>query len=146
MTETTGIFATLRRRLEEENLTCILQKGESVFTSRLKGIRPLLDLIAQGKDVRGGYAADRIVGKAAALLYVMMGVKGVFAEVLSESALAVLNKHGVHAEYSVLTPNIINRAGDGLCPMEQTVLAINEPSAAYAALSEKAEQLRTAAL
>ena len=66
--------------------------------------------------MRGGYAADRIVGKAAALLYVMMGVKGVFAEVLSESALAVLNKHGVHAEYSVLTPNIINRAGDGLCP------------------------------
>ena len=145
MAEITTALALLRERLEGENLTCIIQKGDRTFTSRLRGIRPLLDWITQGEDLRGGYAADRIVSKAAAMLYVMMGVKGVFAEVLSESGLAVLRKYGVHTEYSVLTPNIINRTGTGLCPMEQTVIAIDEPSEAYVAISEKAEQLRTSA-
>ena len=74
-----------------------------------------------------------------------MGVKGVFAEVLSESGLAVLKKYGIQAEYATLTPNIMRRDGSGLCPMEQTVLSIDEPSAAYAALTKKAEQLQRTA-
>ena len=71
-----------------------------------------------------------------------MGVKEVFAGTLSESGLAVLTRNGVQAEYAVLAPHIVNRAGTGLCPMEETVLAIDDPAAAYVALREKAEKLR----
>ncbi len=145
MTEMSTPLALLRERLENQNLTCIVQKDDRVLTSRLRGIRPLLDWIAQGENLRGAYAADRIIGKAAAMLYVLMGVKGVFAEVLSDSGLAVLKKYGVCEEYAALTPNIKSRDGSGLCPMEQTVLTIDEPFTAYVALSKKAEQLRKAA-
>ena len=145
MAEIKTALARLRERLEAENLTCIAQNGDFILTSRARGIRPLLEWIAQGENLHGACAADRIVGKAAAMLYAFMGVKGVFAEVLSESGLAVLKKYGIYAEYATLTPKIINREGTGLCPMEQTVLTIDEPSAAYAALREKAAQLRAAA-
>ena len=144
MTEITAALASLGERLKEENLTCIVQKDGRTLTSKSRGIRPLLDWIAQGEDLHGACAADRIVGKAAALLYALMGVKGVFAEVISESGLAVLKKYGIWAEYAALTPNIINREGTGLCPMEETVLTIDEPSAAYGALTKRAEQLRAA--
>ena len=137
-------LSRLRGRLEREDLTCIVQKGDRILTSRRRGIRPLLEWIAQGEDLRGASAADKIVGKAAALLYVLMGVKEVFAGTLSESGLAVLTRKGVQAEYAVLAPHIVNRAGTGLCPMEETVLAVDDPAAAYAALREKAEQLRNA--
>ncbi len=142
MAEITATLASLGKRLEEEELTCIVQKDGRVLTSRQRGIRPLLDWIAQGEDLHGAFAADRIVGKAAALLYALMGVKGVFAEVLSESGLAVLKKYGICAEYATLTPKIMRRDGNGLCPMEQTVLAIDDPSAAYPALAKKAEELQ----
>ena len=144
MTEIATSLALLRERLEAENLTCVVQKDDRILTSRLRGIRPLLDLIKQGENLHGACAADRIVGKAAAMLYVLMGVKGVFAEVISESGLAVLKKYGVCVEYATLTPNIESRDGIGLCPMEQTVLTIDEPSAAYVALAKKTEQRRAA--
>ncbi len=137
-------LSRLRGRLEREDLTCIVQKGDRILTSRRRGIRPLLEWIAQGEDLRGASAADKIVGKAAALLYVLMGVNEVFAGTLSESGLAVLTRKGIRVEYAVLTPHIVNRAGTGLCPMEETVLAVDDPAAAYAALREKAEQLRNA--
>lgn len=141
----TQTLALLRGRLKEENLTCIVQKDGKILASKLRGIRPLLNWIAQGEDLRGACVADRIVGKAAAMLYALMGVEGVFAEVLSTSGLAVLTKYGVYTEYAVLTPSIRSRDGAGLCPMEQTVLSVDEPSAAYAALAKRADELRGAA-
>ena len=129
MTEIAKALASLGERLKEEDLTCIVQKDDNILVSRQRGIRPLLDWIAQGEDLHGAFAADRIVGKAAALLYALMGVKGVFAEVISESGLAALKKYGICAEYITLTPNIKRRDGNGLCPMEQTILSIDEPSA-----------------
>ena len=144
MTEIATSLALLRERLEAQNLTCIVQKDDRILISRLRGICPLLDLIKQRENLHSACAADRIVGKAAAMLYVLMGVKGVFAEVLSKSGLAVLKNYGIYVEYATLTPNIKSRDGIGLCPMEQTVLTIDEPSAAYVALAKKVEQCRAA--
>lgn len=133
----------LRARLEREGLTCILQKGDAVLTSTQRGIRPLLEWIGANADTAGASAADRIVGRAAALLYVYMGVKEVYAEVLSEGGLAVFRGSGIRAEYGVLTPRIINRAGTGICPMEQAVLAVTDPAEALAALRARAQELRS---
>ncbi len=145
MSEIAATLARLGERLKDEKLTCIAQTEDRILTSKMRGIRPLLDWIAQGEVLHGACAADRIVGKAAALLYVFMGVKGVFAEVLSTSGLAVLKQYGVHAEYAALTPNIMRRDGRGLCPMEESVLSIDDPSAAYVALAKKAAELQRAA-
>lgn len=131
----------LGARLGEESLTCLVVCGEREYRDTRRGIRPLLGLIAAGADVRGGMAADLIVGKAAALLYALMGVRGVYARVLSEGGLAVLRAHGIAAEYGERTQCIINRAGTGMCPMEETVLTIEDPAQAYAALAKRAEEL-----
>lgn len=72
------------------------------------------DKILQGADVE-----DSIVGKAAALLMICGGVKSVKAGVLSEGGKAELEKYGVPYAYDALVPNIINRKGDGICPMEE---------------------------
>lgn len=123
--------------------TCtIIKNGRVVFTSKHNGIRPLLEMLETGLDVTGGIAADKIVGKAAALLYVQMQVAEVQAEVLSQTGLAVLQAHGIRVSYRTLTAQIINRQGTGPCPMEQTVAAIDDPAKAFTALREKAAQLR----
>lgn len=116
--------------------TCVLCKDETLHTSQKTGIAPMLDWLAEGMELTGFSVADKIVGKAAALLFVLAGVNEVYGEVMSEGGLAVLQTHGIPCAYGKLTPYIINRKGDGICPMEQTVQAIDDPELAYEALCE----------
>ena len=43
---------------------------------------------------------------------------------ISKPALEYLASAGVSADYDTLVEYIINRAGDGMCPMEATVVNI----------------------
>ena len=96
------------------------------------GGHPPLDLLEAGTDCRGFAAADRVIGAGAAHLYVLLGVCAVFAEVISEAGLAILRTHGVAVESERVVPHIINRAGDGICPIERAVRGIADPHAALA--------------
>jgi len=102
----------------------------------------MLDWLIEGNALAGFSAADKIVGKAAALLFVHAGIANVYGEVMSEAGLAVLKRHNIPCTYGTLTPYIINRRGDGICPMEETVLQIDDPKQALAALLEKRRQLQ----
>ncbi|MDE6528439.1 MAG: DUF1893 domain-containing protein, partial [Muribaculaceae bacterium] len=61
---------------------------------------------------------DKVVGKGAAALMVLGGVKTVYAAVISRAALQLLTDAGVDVSYSHLVSSIINRAGTGPCPVE----------------------------
>lgn len=121
--------------------SCVLVNGDDVLASKDSGIAPLIKFIESGKDFKGFCAADKIVGKAAALLYAHMGVKAVYAEVLSKHAMRVLTDNGIAVRYGTITENIINRRGDGLCPMELAVAEINEHNKAFEILKEKVHRL-----
>lgn len=124
------------------NITCVLKKGDEVITSERTGISPMLTWISEGRDLRGFSAADRVVGKAAAMLFVKAGIVSVYAGVMSIPGRDYLEAHGIHALYSELTEKIINRKGDGLCPMESAVLHISDAEEGYTALVKRAAELR----
>lgn len=69
--------------------------------------------------MRGATIFDKVVGRAAALLLIHGGVKKVLTPTISRWALAVLKHGGAKAEYDKVVKNILNRAGDDLCPMEK---------------------------
>ena len=117
--------------------TCVLAKGEAVYTSSENGIRPIMGHLAAGTDLLGFSVADRVVGKAAALLFLRAGISAVWGDVMSESAAALLCARGVPFSCGVLTPRIVNRAGTGVCPMEAAVGDVDDPDAAYAIFREK---------
>ncbi len=131
----------LKALLAEENLTCVLSDGNRLIKSRERGVKPLIGFIESGKSFKGFTAADKVVGKAAALLYALMGVSSLYASVISEGALTVCKSFGISVEYGTLTQNIINRRGDGFCPMEQAVADISDPQTAFNAVKEKLKNL-----
>ena len=139
--EQDGAGADVAPRLEDGYTCVITRDGQTLYASRESGIRPLLEILRQGIDVSGGDAADRIVGKAAALLYARMGVARVRAVVMSRSGLSVLESRGIPAQYQTLTDAIVNRRGDGSCPMEQAVADLDDPDRAYAALEARVREL-----
>ncbi len=127
--------------LKNQNKTCVLCNGSTVYTSEKNGISPMLEFLNDKTELKGFSAADKIIGKAAALLFVKSGVTEVFGEVMSRAAVLVLSENGIKYSYDMLTEIIINRSGDGICPMEKTVEDIDNPDEADAALREKLHQL-----
>ena len=133
-------------RYLEDGYTCtILREDTPVYQSREHGVRPLLALIDAGTDVHGCTAVDGIVGRAAALLYVYLGIAAVTADVMSVGAREVLTAHGIGTAARTTVEHIINRRGDGLCPMEIATAGITDPVEAIAAVRKTVAALRAAA-
>ena len=96
----------------------------------------------QGGAVPDGCAAaDKVVGRATAYLYVLLKVKAVYARVISEPAVRVLEGHNITVSYGTAVPNIINRKGDGICSFEAAVMEIQAPQTACAAILEKMREM-----
>lgn len=127
--------------LKGNGYTCVLCKGEMVISSYERGVKPLLGLFDSDTDVKGSSAADKVVGKAAAYLYVLIGIHKLYTDVISIPALEVLNRYDIHTEYSKAVNAIRNRTNTGFCPMETAVADINEPNEALIAIREKLKQL-----
>ena len=81
--------------------------------------------------LQGASMADRVVGRGAALLMVKGGVKEVFTFVISQPALDVFRQAGVTVAYDTLQPNIVNRTGTGICPVEKLTADTNDPDEAF---------------
>lgn len=128
--------------LHSDSYTCILCDRDRILTSRSNGIAPLLTRIEDKEDLRGMVCADKIIGKAAAMLLLYGGVCAVHGDVLSVRAKALLEREGVAVSYSVLTDGIINRKGDGPCPMEQAVADLTDPAEAPRVLRATLEGLK----
>lgn len=129
---------TAKKLLAQGDYTCVLCHGDSVYTSTQRGVRPLLDwLHTPGLNVSGFSAADRVVGRATAFLYVLLGVREVYARTMSRPAMAVFQEFGIDAQASKIVDGIINRQGNGPCPFEAAVLGITQPAEALAAIDAK---------
>ncbi len=133
---------TAKETLKIGNYTCVLCKGEQIYTATKRGVAPMLEFIDRGTDLRGFSAADKVIGKAAAMLFVHAGVTEVYADVMSKAAADFLSKKGLPFTYGELTDKIINRKGDGICPMEQVTANINDTSEAIIAIKKRLEELR----
>ena len=130
-----------RNLLESGNYTCAICRGEAIYTTRLRGVKPLLDWLDAGIELKNASAADRVVGRGAAFLYCLLGVKEVHARVMSRPAVEVLMAHNITAMADTYVDGIINRKGTGPCPFEDAVMAITDPQEALTAIRNKMVQM-----
>ncbi len=130
-----------KRLLQTGQYTCVICHNDAVYTATDRGVKPLVHWYEAGHDFVGAACADKVVGKATAFLYVLLGVSAVYAKVISKPALSVLCEHGIEVDYDVLVDHIINRRGDGICPFEAAVANIDDPVTAYERIREKMIEL-----
>ncbi len=131
-----------KKRLAAGDCTCVARKDDIEYVFTKRGVSPLLDCLAEPKELCGFFVADKVVGKAAALLYVLLQVRAVYAEVISEKALVTLQAYGIETDYRTLVPAIRNRTDTGFCPMESAVWQIEDPATAYAVIQKTLAQLQ----
>lgn len=130
------------RYLAAENCTCVLCRGDRLVHSSYRGVRPLLDFLDSGEDFSGFSAADKVVGRATAFLYCLLGVRAVHAGVLSDGAAAVLDANGIAYTCDRQVCGIRNRENTGPCPMENATKDISDPQTALAAIRATLKKLQ----
>mgnify|MGYP003556285840 CR=1 FL=1 len=124
--------------LKDNHSIVILKKDASIVTSDDRGVFPLINLLEEDQlQLQDSIIADKVIGKAAALLMIYGGVKEVYSPVISTPAIKVFYSHNVNIYYDKEVERIINRKGDGLCPMETLCIDIDNPSDAFDIISRK---------
>ncbi len=129
--------------LEQEKVTFSAITKNGLKTSQLRGIAPMMNLLREDEEsLLDACVADRVMGKAAAFLLLKGKAAKLYAKVISRHALDILEKSRIEVVYDKCVPYIVNRKGDGMCPMEECVLNTVDADEAYRLLSEKWESLR----
>lgn len=103
-----------------EKCSCVIRNGNEIRVFHERGVKDLYRLLKEEPEfLRGAFVADKVVGKAAAALMILGGVKEVFADVISQPACKLFGRTRVHAEYTLMVPHIINRTKTDWCPLER---------------------------
>jgi len=125
-----------KQRLGQENLSLVIaKKGRVLFETQARGISGLLEGIKKiGKNIRDSSVADRIVGRAAALLLVYSGVTSVYAVTISDGGIEVLKNLNILSEFDKRVPNILNLKKTDACHFEKLVAKVSDPKEAYETL------------
>lgn len=129
-------------RLKAGDDTVVACLGDQMLTSPGRGVAPLVDWLSAGVDLTGFAVADRVVGRAAALLYSLAGVGAVHALLASQPGLDVLSRSGIAGRADTVVPRILNRDRSAGCPLEAAVAGIDDPGQALVALRQRLNQLR----
>ena len=133
-----------RQLLDVGDYTCVLCRGSQLYTSTQRGVAPLLTWLDAGTSLQGFSAADRVVGKATAYLYCLLGVQQVYARVMSKPALEVLQQNRIAASWDTLVEGIENRQKTGPCPMEHATRHCTTAENALEAIHKTLQQLQQA--
>ena len=106
-----------------------------VFSSVGKWLHPLFELeeflSTASYPPQGVLVEDKIVGKAAALLLVRLGIRRVKAGVLSELAKAVLERYDVRFSFTTIVERID-------CQTEILLADVEDPEQAYRIVKARA--------
>ncbi len=123
---------TAEAQLTTDNLSIVFVKdGQTIFSSGKTGIKPLIEALqVQGERLGGSSMADKVVGRAAALLAIYAKVKSVYASTIASGAAQLLDQHAIPYRYGSMVKQILNRDGTDACPFEKSVRDTDKPEEA----------------
>ena len=133
-----------KNELYEENLTlAIVKNGEVLYSTKSHKISGFLDAIDKcGAKLEGASLADRVVGKAIALLCVYAKIKDVYAAVLSRKAEVIFKQNKISAHWNELVETVLDTNKTGMCPFEKAAAEISDPEKAYTTFKGLLENLK----
>lgn len=130
-----------KQTLNEGGYTLVIVNDGEVILSNERGVGFLLSLTEKG--FRCGFsAADKVVGKGAGFLYVYLKAKAVYASVISKCAKELMESNGIEVFADTVCEYIVNRKGDGRCPIELAVLDTTDPKTAINKIKSALKELR----
>lgn len=140
------LLAEACKMIKAEGTSCVMIKeGSIIHTADGRGVAPLLAIYEKEREkLAASCVVDRIIGKAAAMILVLGGAKSVYGEIMSKAAREYLESRDIPCQYGLCVDVITGRSGTGICPIESSVLSIDDPAEGFEALTKRLAELRKA--
>ena len=105
--------------LHSGGYSCAIANGDIIRTFTQRGVADLYDLLTQEPDfLKGALIADKVVGKGAAALMILGGIKELHTDIISSKALELFQDSDIKVSFIQEVPFIWNRDHPGWCPVE----------------------------
>lgn len=115
--------------VKEDYTLVVVKSGETIFTSKEKGIKPMFKLAKEMEELsKNASIADKVIGRGAALISTYLNIYEVYGEVISKGAIELLKKENINFTCDITCDYIENRDKTGLCPIETISLGISDPN------------------
>ena len=133
-----------KNQLYRKQLTLVIAKNGKVLfqtdSHRISGFIHAIDTL--GMQLNGASVADRVAGKALALLCVYSGITEVYAEVLSKKAQVLFQENKVACQWEQLVENVLGFSKIGVCPFEKAAAEVSDPQDSYVAFKALLEKMK----
>lgn len=122
---------------KDASLVVCYASGEikAYYQDRIKDIKAILQ--KDSNALKGAIVADKVIGKVAASIMAVAGVKELYAKTLSKIAISVLKNAKIQYSYENLVDYIQNNDKTGMCPMENKYKDEAEIEKIYQQMLEK---------
>ena len=132
------------KMIRNNRAECVIVKDNRILVvERGRGVAPLLKIYDNNSsEMNGAIVVDKVIGRAAAFIAIAGKSRAVYGRLMSEDALELLKKHNIKASWTQLVPKILNQKRDGLCPLEDSVLGLDDPQLALKAMRKRISELR----
>ncbi|SHG05448.1 DUF1893 domain-containing protein [Dysgonomonas macrotermitis] len=129
--------------LHDGNYSCVVENSNGIHTFSQRGVADLYNMVKnQPRFLNGASIADKVVGKGAATLMILGGIKELYADVISHPALALLQENGIEPEFETVVPFIENRDKSDWCPLEKICYEESSPDAILPLIEEFINRMR----
>lgn len=138
-----AVLASLLKQLDAGRLSCVISNNGEVSTYRQSGVQDLYDLLSEGGEkLKGALVADKIIGRGAAAMMVLGGVKAVNTHTISTPALQMLRNGGVKVYFDTEVDYIENRHKTGQCPLDSRLQNLTDPKECWPVIQQFVADLR----
>ena len=99
--------------------SCVIANEGKIRAFTQRGVADLYDLLTREPEfLKGALIADKVVGKGAAALMILGGIKELYTDVVSPNAMDLFQTSDVKVDFVQEVPFIWNRDHTGWCPVE----------------------------
>ena len=140
------ILLSARNLIKSSQVSCVVIKDGAIqYATDGRGVAPLLELYDEKPELaRDAFVVDKILGKAGAMILLACGAKRVFAEIMSAAARDYLETRGIETGYGRCVEVISSITGDGMCPIEKSVMEITDPLEGIERIRNRIAEMRNA--
>ncbi len=124
--------------LENNHSIVVVKEDKVVYKSDKNGLLPIIDIYDSDKSILNGAAvADKVIGRAAALILIKANISELYTELISENAISILDDTNIKYQYNKKVKEIRNRDNTDMCPMEKLSLSTDDADQLIAKVKEK---------
>ena len=90
---------TAKEEFSKDDYSFVIAGEGKIITNKEKGLKSVIDLIESGEDFSEYSLCDKITGRAAAFLYVLLGIEAVHAKKMAKLAVQILDRAEIEYSY-----------------------------------------------